>query len=102
MVPEKIRLTKNQELIVRWDDKIESVIKLANLRRNCPCAICNSERDDRGTKYIPLYTLEQLTIDKISQVGTYAISVNWKDGHNTGIYEYNHLRSISKPNGAGS
>jgi DUF971 family protein len=96
MTPQKIRLTKQDELIILWDDRVESFIKLANLRRNCPCAICNSEKDERGPKYIPIYTLEQLTVEDISVVGTYAINIKWKDGHNTGIFEYNQLRSISK------
>ncbi len=96
MIPEKIRLTKNNELLVRWNDNVESSVKLSNLRRNCPCAICNSEQKEQGDKYIPIYTSEQLAIEKISPVGTYAISISWKDGHNTGIYEYKHLRSISK------
>jgi DUF971 family protein len=98
MTPKKIKLTKQQELIILWEDNVESTIKLANLRRNCPCAICNSERDERGAKYIPIYTLDQLAVENISQVGTYAINIKWKDGHNTGIYEYKHLRSISKTN----
>ena len=28
----------------------------------------------------------------IEEVGTYAVRINWNDGHNTGIYSFEHLR----------
>ncbi len=30
----------------------------------------------------------------IEPVGNYALRIAWNDGHNTGIYSYDHLRSI--------
>ena len=30
----------------------------------------------------------------VEPVGNYAIRINWSDGHNSGIYSYDHLRSI--------
>ena len=30
----------------------------------------------------------------VEPVGNYAIRINWSDGHNTGIYSYDHLRHI--------
>ena len=30
----------------------------------------------------------------VEPVGNYAIRINWSDGHNTGIYSYDHLREI--------
>jgi DUF971 family protein len=30
----------------------------------------------------------------IEPVGTYAMRISWNDGHNTGIYSYDHLREI--------
>jgi DUF971 family protein len=29
-----------------------------------------------------------------TQVGNYAIQISFSDGHSTGIYSYDHLRSI--------
>jgi len=31
---------------------------------------------------------------RINQVGRYAISIEWSDGHKTGIYTFEHLREI--------
>jgi DUF971 family protein len=30
----------------------------------------------------------------VEGVGNYAIRINWSDGHNSGIYSYEHFRSI--------
>jgi DUF971 family protein len=30
----------------------------------------------------------------VEAVGNYAIRINWSDGHNSGIYSYEHFRSI--------
>jgi DUF971 family protein len=36
-------------------------------------------------------TLKMLNVEA---VGHYAIRIEWSDGHNTGIYSYDHLRKI--------
>ncbi len=36
----------------------------------------------------------------ITSVGTYAIRVNWSDGHNTGIYSYEYLRALGESHAA--
>ena len=30
----------------------------------------------------------------VEPMGHYAIRIDWNDGHNTGIYSYDHLRKI--------
>ena len=30
----------------------------------------------------------------VEPVGNYAIRINWSDGHNSGIYTYDHFRRI--------
>ncbi len=94
MTPVKLSLKEQGMLSIHWDDNSEARIKLSNLRKKCPCAICNSDSKERGAKYIPIYTREQLTVSKISIVGSYAVGVEWQDGHNTGIYDFNYLRKI--------
>jgi len=36
----------------------------------------------------------KLRMESIEEVGSYAIRIRWSDGHGTGIYSYDHLRSI--------
>ncbi len=94
MSPTKIEI-QNNYLIINWDDEKTSKIKLTNLRKNCPCALCISEKEKQGSKYIPLYSGDELKVTEIKVVGHYAVGINWKDGHNTGIYEFAHLKSLS-------
>jgi len=39
---------------------------------------------------------EGVNIDKIEQVGNYAISIHFSDGHNTGIYSWETLYNLGK------
>lgn len=94
MTPVNIKAA-DKMLTIKWDDERITNIKLANLRINCPCAICSVDRESHGSKYIPIYSDEQLTISNIEVIGNYAIGISWKDNHNTGIYDYNHLIKLS-------
>ena len=85
------------ELSLTWDDGHTSVIPVKLLRDECPCAGCKGEVLF-GTVYKPaplaifqegMYDLKTMTV-----VGQYAIQVEWKDGHNTGIYSWEYLREL--------
>ncbi|MFN3694625.1 MAG: DUF971 domain-containing protein [Ignavibacterium sp.] len=96
MNPKKIKLLDGNNLSILWDDGKEHLISLLKLRKLCPCATCLAEREKQSKSYIPVFSENQITIDQIKQVGNYAISIFWKDGHNTGIYEYTFLRLIGE------
>lgn len=92
MQPKKISVKDKRYLDIIWEDGAESLLMLANLRKNCPCASCVSERNGRASTFIPLLSSTQLALTDIKPVGTYAIQLFWQDGHNTGIYTYNKLK----------
>lgn len=98
MFPEKIEIREKKLLFITWQDGGITQIRLVNLRRACPCALCNADRESQGPDYIPLYNDDEITITNIKVMGYYGINVEWKDGHNTGIYEFNHLKKISQTN----
>ncbi|HZT22466.1 MAG TPA: DUF971 domain-containing protein [Verrucomicrobiae bacterium] len=88
-----------QELAVKWDDGGESFIPLEKLRRRCPCAGCQGERDILGQVYKnPERKLSPAAFDlkKILQVGGYAIQPVWADGHATGIYSFAYLKHVAE------
>lgn len=95
MSPSKIKIDEAQYLSIEWNDGNLTSIKLANLRRDCPCAICKAEFDEFGENYIPIFSGDQIRIKSIKTVGNYAINIFWHDGHDTGIYDYDYLRKIS-------
>ena len=95
MMPLQIKVVDRMNLFIKWDDGNDISIKLVNLRRNCPCAICDFERQQRGNKYIPIYSGEQLKIKNIHMIGNYAVGIDWADEHNTGIYDFAILKKMA-------
>jgi DUF971 family protein len=86
------------ELAIKWQDGSESFISLEALRRACPCASCQGERDVMGNLHkgpdVPLGP-SSFVLKSLTSVGTYAIQPVWADGHATGLYSYEYLRKIS-------
>lgn len=96
MVPTQVKLTNAESLSVLWDDGHQSLISLKSLRDHCPCASCQGETVLMKT-YLPVIQPElpgKYKLVGAEPVGSYAISISWADGHRTGIYTYEHLRSL--------
>ena len=88
-----------EELALKWDDGSESFIPLEQLRRACPCAGCQGERDVMGNLYKnPDHPLASnaFQLIRIVPVGAYAIQPVWADGHATGIYSFDYLRRMAE------
>jgi DUF971 family protein len=87
-----------KELAIKWDDGTESFIALDKLRRHCPCAGCNGERDILGNLYKsadhPL-TPQAFKLMRLEAVGAYGLQPVWADGHATGIFSYENLKRIA-------
>jgi len=91
MTPIKIKVREKAFLDIIWNDDNLMSMKLSNLRNKCPCATCFAEQKKWSSSYIPIYTSDQLTINKIEIVGTYALRIEWGDDHTTGIYDFEYL-----------
>jgi len=86
-------------IALKFQSNLELLISLDVLRRACPCAQCNGEKDVFGNIYkAPPKNLVDLSfvILKINLIGHYAIRVFWKDGHSNGIYTFNQLKRLSE------
>jgi DUF971 family protein len=59
------------------------------LRGYCPCAICQGHQG-------PIRFVEggSLLLSDLREVGDYALSLTWSDGHATGIYTFAFLRAL--------
>ncbi len=95
MIPISIKVVDQKNLLITWDDKSISRIDLSKLRRFCPCATCIADRENQSKTYISLFASDQVKVEKIFEVGNYAIGIKWKDGHNTGIYEFPYLKNLA-------
>jgi DUF971 family protein len=86
------------ELAIKWDDGSESYLPLEKLRRGCPCAGCRGEMDILGNVYRnPAAALSPsaFQLQRIVNVGNYALQPIWADGHNSGIYSHEHLQRLT-------
>lgn len=92
-IPIKISVKEKRYLQIKWNDGSETVILLSSLRKSCPCASCKHDRDTRPASYIPLHSENQFVVTDVKPVGSYAIQIFWGDGHNTGIYSFEKLKS---------
>ena len=93
--PTKIKIDKEEhQLVIEWDhDKIYKY-PLQFLRDESPDA-GNKGETILWRKYEPLPQGPdkpgKYEIEKIEVVGSYAISITWKDGYDYGIYSYDLL-----------
>lgn len=96
--PTGVKADKTQKLlIINWEDGHESRLPYAGLRANCPCVECKGGHLHMGTP-ADLALMRQpppsdVTIEQVQAVGAYALQFQWSDGHHTGIYTWEYLRS---------
>jgi DUF971 family protein len=85
-----------EELAIRWKDGVETYIRLEDLRRRCPCAVCAGEKDLLGRQYggSPTLSPNSFELKSCAPIGGYALQPVWADGHSSGIYSYEYLRSV--------
>jgi len=95
MIPTKVKKSSATEISIHWDDGHQGRHLLQTLRKNCPCASCNAEREKGEiTALLPVLKPGQYDLRAIQPVGNYALQVSWGDGHATGFYTFDYLREI--------
>lgn len=82
-------------LIITWGDGREGRYPFAGLRAVCPCVLCQGGHDNMGKPADKLLLRrtqnDDLNLEAIAPVGTYAIQLRWSDGHDSGIYTWDYL-----------
>ena len=102
--PEHLAISKSKGIKIDWKDNHHSEYTLAYLRDECPCATCTgahgtepqkSEYSKEAANATPFQMYKPtLKMVSVEPVGNYAVRIDWSDGHNTGIYSFDHLRKI--------
>ncbi len=99
--PARVERVGEDALKVQWDDGHDSIYPWELLRRSCPCAVCSAEaRGDASTSDShregaagPGASKRARPVE-VKPVGRYAMTIRWDDGHSTGIFSYDYLRSL--------
>ena len=92
--PSNIRaLQSDQILEVAWPDGRVDRLPYHTLRGQCPCAGCRDEWTGRRI-LDPGSIRPDLKLAGMENIGTYAVQLAWNDGHSSGLYTWETLRSI--------
>jgi len=88
-----IKQIDRHTLGIEWTDGHQGRWWLSHLRRNCPCALCVEEMTNKPL-LDPDSVSDDITCTRVDSVGRYALTVEFSDGHSTGIFTFNNLRNI--------
>ena len=99
--PTKLELVESNRLRITWSDGQVREYLLRELRDKCPCATCREKRNAPRPSPLQLHILsaaeaQPLRITAMKPVGNYAYSIDFSDGHNTGIYTLESLREMGE------
>ena len=106
----KIHVSTGAGVDIAWSDGHASHYDFLYLRELCPCALCDDERKKKAAApfapvsggrappagmgpALPMFK-PQPKARKAASVGSYAIQIEFTDGHTTGIYSFDYLRTI--------
>ena len=89
------------EVAIAWDDGAESYYSSEKLRAASPSAETQGERDILGNQYGGDGPRKFPGVQVIGweRIGNYAVRFDFSDGHRTGLYSYDYLRTLG---GSGS
>ncbi len=91
--PVGFRRRDPRTLSVLWQDGRRDDLDVRDLRLACMCAQCVQEMSGRRM-LDPKTVRTDVAPRTITSVGSYAITVAWNDGHGSGIYSFEQLRSL--------
>jgi len=101
----KVHVKTGAGVDIVWADGHASHYDFTYLRDLCPCAMCDDERRKKqdapiaapaappAMAELPMYK-PKLRAQAAKTVGNYALQIDFNDGHSTGIYGYEYLRTI--------
>lgn len=86
-------------IAIHWNDGAVRRYTPRGLREACPCAGCREKREGSPPPLLQVLAPEELaplSIRGMQPVGQYAYSIDFSDGHDTGIYTLELLRRLGE------
>ena len=85
--PTRIVLERDGRLVLSWPNGRVTELSADLLRRSCPCAACKDAP--------PGWVLPTATIRTVEPAGAYGLRILF-EGHESGIFSYDYLRSLDQ------
>lgn len=94
--PQKIRAVREIRVFeLEWENAPPVQIPFRLLRQRCPCAGCIDEFT--GARILnPESVPEDIAPRNMGFRGNYALQIDWSDGHNSGLYTWDHLGALAE------
>jgi DUF971 family protein len=84
---------------IAWSDGVAAVYTPRLLRDACPCATCREKRaapaQPQLLQVLSAEEVAPLKVVGMQPVGQYAYSIEFSDGHSSGIYTLEYLRELA-------
>ena len=100
--PTNLTIVEPSHLQIAWSDGHQRLYSFRELRERCPCATCREKRK-QPPPMLPILSAEEmqpLRVKGMKPVGNYAYSIDFSDGHDTGIYSFTLLLEFGEVNQA--
>lgn len=104
--PVTLEQLDDRRLRIVWSDDWEQILDPRVLRRNCPCATCREKQKadeiaaaNRTAGELPVLNASSslpLAVTRMRPSGNYAYNIQFNDGHTTGVYTLELLRSLGE------
>jgi len=97
--PTKLALDSPARLVIDWSDGQRRAYSVQGLRDACPCATCREKRQAPAPLFpvLKLQEAQPVRVLGMKPVGNYAYSIEFSDGHDTGIFTFDRLRELGEP-----
>jgi len=94
--PTSLEIVEPAQLKIQWSDGQRRLYSFRELRDRCPCATCREKRK-QPPAMLPILSdadMQPLRVQGMKPVGNYAYSIDFSDGHDTGIYSFDLLLEL--------
>jgi DUF971 family protein len=90
--PLDIQIDRERAVTVVFEDGVECIFPVDELRAVCPCATCRGMRERGETAWPRPGATSSIAVRHAELNGAWGLSIDWSDGHSTGIYAWEALR----------
>lgn len=98
--PKNMEFCGEDEILIEWTDGLARRYSVKELRDGCPCATCKEKNANPPVaEILTVLSPEEakpLRISSMSPVGNYAYNIEFSDGHDSGIFTFEHLRELGR------